>query len=227
MGVLAASLAFGYIRLRRRLRQLEIEAEAGAVEERVAAERAHERRHALINAFVAVEGAATILARDGIGPSDRSLLAEGVSSGVACMRGLLEPPDVRSERFSLSAAAGEVLREARWANRVDLDVPEILTAVGSPGETTEVLRRLAARVARAAAGRPISIRGERDGAAVVVVIEGPARARDRFRRRPGDQGLPMAALLLRKAGGELRMVRTPGGGLRLAAYLPAADPADG
>jgi signal transduction histidine kinase len=212
-----------------------LEAETADVRERVRAAGLRARRHDLVNAITAIDGAAMILEREflRLSEADREALARVVGSGMARLRALIEPETGASALVSLAETAADVARDPSWPTPLVLDVTPDLMATGSPGETAEAVRQLVDYASRRAPG-PVTVRGERDGPWVVLRVEdsGPAMPRalrrsvaDPDSRREPDRedamGVRIAARLMRGQGGDLWVQSLPGGGTSFGICLPA------
>jgi signal transduction histidine kinase len=213
-----------------------LEAETAEVRERVreGANRAH--RHDLVNAIMAIDGAAVILEREfeHLTASDRETLAGVVGSGTARLRRLLAQEGAASTPVSLVETATHVADDQAWRGEVKLDVPPDLLAVGSPAETEEAVRQLVDYASRRSPAGPVTLRGERDGDWVVLRVEDEGAAMPRElrrsvtdpdgRREPGHEdamGMRVAARLMRGQGGDLWVEPRAGGGTSFGICLPA------
>jgi signal transduction histidine kinase len=251
---LAGATAAGAAALRRSQRRassrcfdLELDAAIYEVRSRLRLAAARTRRHDLVNAFTAVEGASIILSGEAIQPADRTTLTEVLESGLTRVRALLAS-ELAPDRADISlaevaAAAGMEApgptvatlapHEADGGHTIDLQVAPDLIATGSRSETEETIRQmLAYSAARCPEGEP-SIRGRRDGDRAVLWVEdrGPdisARQRkaildpDRRRSRRGGGVTPLhiAIRLTLEQGGEVRIEARPGGGAAFGVSLP-------
>lgn len=220
----------------------ELDAETAEVRERVRAANLQARRHDLINAATAIDGAAMILEREfeRLSPGDRENLARLVGSGTARLRRLISQEGGDEARVSLAQAAKDVAADPAWTDGVELDVTADLVAAGSAGETAEAVRQLVDYARRRAPGSRVTLRGERDGDWVVLRVEdrGPTLPRD-LRRLAGDpdsrwsadheeaMGLRLAARLMRGQGGDLWVEPRPGGGTSYGICLPAVPATNG
>lgn len=209
-----------------------LEAETAEVRERVRAADVSARRHDVINALTAIDGAAMILEREfeRLSGSDREKLAKVVGSGTNRLRRLIgQESGADASQVSLADTAAEVARDG-----LQVDVVPDLVGTGSPGETAEAMRQLLEYAHRRAPGRPLTVRGERDGDWVVLRVDdrGPTMPRQLRRtiagndRRPvpGEDdamGLRVAAKLMRAQGGDLWVEPRPGGGTSFGICLPA------
>ena len=215
-----------------------LEAETAEVRERVQAANLRARRHDLINAITAIDGAAVILEREfeRLSDGDRQMLAGVFGSGAARLLRLINQEGAGESHVSLAAAAADVAKDPAWAEEVELDVTPDLVAAGSAGETAEALRQLVDYAYRRAPGSPMTLRGERDGEWVVLRVEdrGPTMPRQlrrtvtepESRWAPGREeaiGLRVAARLMRGQGGDLWVEARPGGGSSFGICLPAAS----
>lgn len=219
-----------------------LEAETADVRERVRAAGLRARRHDLINAITAIDGAAMILEREfqRLSESDREALAHVVGSGSARLRALLTPETPVPAEVSLAETAEAVARDPAWPHRLHVDVRPDLLATGSPGETAEAVRQLVDYASRRAPTELVSVRGERDGPWVVLRVEdrGPTMPRE-LRRAvtdpdsrpdPGQDdamGVRIAARLMRGQGGDLWVQARPDGGTAYCICLPALRDTNG
>jgi len=213
----------------------ELEAETAQVRERVRAANVRVRRHDLINAITAIDGAAMILEKEfeRLSGSDRETLAAVVGSGTARLRRLVSQERGAESQVSLADTAADVARDPAWNADLELDVTADLLAAGSSGETTEALHQLVEFAHRRAPGSPVTVRGERDGSWVVLRVEdrGPTMSRQlrrtvterESRAVAGGEGaaLRVAARLMRSQGGDLWVEPRPGGGTSFGICLPA------
>lgn len=212
---------------------LELDAATAEVRERLRIAEGRERRHALVNAFTAVEGAATILARESIRPSDRSTLTEVLDSGLNRVRGLLAgelAPDHAT--VSLAEAAALVAKEPPWDETVDVQVPADLVAVASRREIEEALRQVLTYAKWRAPAGPLVVRGRGEGESVLLWVDDhgphvPARRRRAFLdpdcRLPHHETvttLHVAIRLVREQGGDFRIEERPGGGASFGIAMP-------
>lgn len=218
-----------------------LEAETAEVRERVRAGALRARRHDLVNAIMAIDGAAMILERefDRLTPDDRERLASVVGSGTARLRSLLAQERASESPVSLARTAALVADDPAWPTPPKVDVGPDLLAVGSAAETTEAVRQLVDFASRRSATGPVTLRGERDGRWAVLRVEGdgPTMARELrrtlvdpdARRQPGRDdamSVQVAARLMRGQGGDLWVEPRPGGGTSFGICLPALAAAD-
>ncbi len=213
----------------------DLEAETAQVRERVRVANIRVRRHDLINAITAIDGAAMILEKEfeRLSGSDRETLARVVGSGTARLRRLVSQERSAESRVSLADTAADVARDPVWSTDLELDVTDDLVAAGSSGETTEALHQLVEFAHRRAPGSPVTLRGERDGSWVVLRVEDRGPTMSRALRRTvteresrtvsGGEGaaLRVAARLMRSQGGDLWVEPRPGGGTSFGICLPA------
>jgi len=213
---------------------LEVDAEIVEVHRRLDEATRRRRGHDIVNAFTAVEGAAIIMAREALTPSDRSTLAAVLGSGLGHLRSLLAAaPEI--ERAALADVAAQVVHDQRCADRVRIDVAPDLVVPGAAGETAEVLRRLIVHAAGRSPSGLITVRAGRLGHRIDLWVDdrGP-RLTPRQRReilQPGHRPrsgstrrreqrsaphpmdvLPVAIRLARGRGGDFRVVARVGGG---------------
>jgi signal transduction histidine kinase len=219
-----------------RLSDSALDAETAEVRERVRADNVRVRRHDLINAITAIDGAAMILERefDRLSDGDRETLAQVLGSGTDRLRRLVSQESGSGAHVSMAEAAAIVARDPTWRTGLELDVTPDLVATGSAGETAVALHQLVEYARRRAPGSPVTLRGERDGEWVVLRVEdrGPAMSRE-LRRTLTDSGagyvagredavnLRLAARLMRGQGGDLWVESRPGGGASFGICLPA------
>lgn len=231
VGFLAAAVGCGlelaqaYTDQRSRLFDSELTLEAAAVSDRLERASRRAQRHDVRNAVVAIEGAAVTLERyrDRLSPDDRASLTRVLSSGVERLQNLLG--DGRgAATVALGAAAGAVVADMGWADRVAVDVPPELAGLGAVTQTAEVIRLLLDNADRRAPGAPIAVDGRVDGTWAVLRVAdlGPRMSRQgrrsvsaRFDAQSpgsGDIGLLVAVRLMRDQGGDLWVEESPNGG---------------
>jgi len=219
-----------------------LEAETADVRERVRAAGLRARRHDLINAITAIDGAAMILEREvqRLSEADREALAHVVGSGSARLRALLVPETPPPATVSLAETAAAVASDPAWPHRLHVDVRPDLLATGSPGETAEAVRQLVDYASRQAPSALVTVRGERDGPWVVLRVEdrGPTMPRELRRAvtdpdsrpdpgRDDAMGVRIAARLMRGQGGDLWVQARPDGGTAYCICLPALRDTNG
>lgn len=219
-----------------------LEAETAEVRERARAGALRARRHDLVNAIMAIDGAAVILERefDRLSKDDREKLAGVVGSGTARLRRLLAQERANEIPVSMAETAAQVADDPTLPARLEVDVGPDLLAVGSSAETAEAVRQLVGFSSRRAEAGPVTLRGERDGNWVVLRVEddGPTMARQLRRtltdpdgrREPGrDDAMEVrvAARLMRGQGGDLWVEARPGGGTSFGICLPALTAGNG
>ena len=219
-----------------------LEAETAEVRERVRVGAYRARRHDLVNAIMAIDGAAMILEREfeRLTPSDRETLAGVVGSGTARLRRLLAQEGGAEAPVSLAEAATNIADDSTWRGKLKIDVPVDLLAVGSPAETEEAVRQLVDYATQRSPDSPVTLRGERDGDWVVLRVEDDGATMPRElrrsvtspdgRREPGGEdamGVRVAARLMRGQGGDLWVEARSGGGTSFGICLPAVAAASG
>lgn len=219
-----------------------LEVETSEVRERIRDASLRARRHDLVNAVTAVDGAAMILEREfeRLSPADREVMARLIASGTARLRRLVSPESPDEGRVSLAAAAAEAAADAAWGARVEVDVTADLVAEASEDETVEAVRQLVGYVADRVPAGPLTLRGERDGTWVVLRVEDRGVTMPRQLRRvvldadsrrvpgrDGALGLRVAARLMRDQGGDLWVEPRAGGGTSFGICLPASAPENG
>jgi signal transduction histidine kinase len=170
----------------------------------------------------------------------RHQLANAVASEVARLQALIRQVDdgPASSAFAVADVLAPLLALEITAG-VDLrvDVPEGITALGSPSATTEILRNLLDNARIHAPGTSVCVSAERRQREVVVHVadEGPGvpegDRRSIFERgKRGSQtvaggsglGLFVSARLAAGQGGGLELSADPdGGGARFSLHLPA------
>ena len=212
-----------------------LEAETAEVRARVQAGAVREQRHSLVNAIMAIDGAAAILERefDRLSARDREILAGVVGSGTARLRGLLAQDGAPRPPVSMAQTAALVADDPAWSSMVKVDVTPDLLAVGSAAETAEALRQLVDYASRRSSAGLVTVRGDRDGRWAVLRVEddGPTMPREmrrtladpEARREPGrddDLTVRVAARLMREQGGDLWVEPRPGGGTSFGICLP-------
>ena len=218
-----------------------LEAETAEVRERVRVGAGRAHRHDLVNAIMAIDGAATILEREfeRLTKSDRETLAGVVGAGTARLRGLLAQ-DGGAATVSLAETASQVADDPTWPGKLKIEVTPDLLAVGSPAETEEAVRQLIDYASRRSPTGPVTLRGERDGDWVVLRVEDEGVTMSRElrrsvtnpdgRREPDGEdamGVHVAARLMRGQGGDLWVEARRGGGTSFGICLPAAAAGSG
>ncbi|MDP1805288.1 MAG: HAMP domain-containing sensor histidine kinase, partial [Acidimicrobiales bacterium] len=213
-----------------------LEAETAEVRARVRAGAVRAQRHDLVNAIMAIDGAANILERefDRLSSDDREMLAGVVGSGTARLRRLLAQDTAGAAPVSMADTAAQIADDPLWSTQLKLDVTPDLLAVGSAGETAEAVRQLVDYASRRSRSGPVTLRGDRDGRWVVLRVEddGPTMPRELrrtltdpdARREPGREdamSVRVAARLMREQGGDLWIEPRPGGGTSFGICLPA------
>ncbi|HET7722401.1 MAG TPA: HAMP domain-containing sensor histidine kinase [Acidimicrobiales bacterium] len=213
-----------------------LEAETAEVRARVRAGAVRAQRHDLVNAIMAIDGAAVILERefDRLSPDDREMLAGVVGSGTARLRRLLAQDSSATAPVSMADTAVRIADDPAWSTQLKLDVTPDLLAIGSAAETAEAVRQLVDYASRRSRSGPVTLRGDRDGPWVVLRVEddGPTMPRELrrtltnpdARREPGREdamSVQVAAKLMRAQGGDLWIEPRPGGGTSFGICLPA------
>lgn len=219
-----------------------VEAATFAARQRADQQAREERDHDLRSALFAIEGAARTLERHQAALDERSRhqLANAVASEVVRLQALVRQvddgpstttfavADVLTPLLALELTAGVDLR---------VDVPEGLSAVGSPSATTEIIRNLLDNARNHAPGSAVCVTAEEGDGEVVVHVadEGPGvpegeRSAIFERGRRGSQtvaegsglGLFVSARLAGAQGGRLELSSDgDGGGARFSLHLPA------
>lgn len=223
-------------RTRCHLFDLQLDAEVAEVQQRLAVTRARVRHHDVVNALTAVEGAATILARESLSAADRSKLAGLLGSGLGRLHTLLVVVEPAGDRVVLADVATAVAEELAWRDRVHVDVSPDLVVAGRPDEIAETVRQLIVHASRRAPSRPIAVKGRRHGGRTELWVQdqGPrlsARERRRIREpargrlfRPVTVGpLHVAIRLARAQGADVRIESSPGGGASTGISWETAD----
>jgi signal transduction histidine kinase len=220
----------------------QVEAATAAARSRAEQHAREERDHDLRSALFAIEGAARTLERHqaALDEGARHQLANAVASEVARLQALIHQVDdgPASSAFAVADVLAPLLALEITAG-VDLrvDVPEGITALGSPSATTEILRNLLDNARIHAPGTSVCVSAERRQREVVVHVadEGPGvpegDRRSIFERgKRGSQtvaggsglGLFVSARLAAGQGGALELSVDPdGGGARFSLHLPA------
>jgi signal transduction histidine kinase len=213
-----------------------LEAETAEVRARVRAGAVRAQRHDLVNAIMAIDGAAVILERefDRLSPDDREMLAGVVGSGTARLRRLLAQDGGGATPVSMAETAARIADDPAWPAPLKLDVTPDLLAVGSAAETAEAVRQLVDYASQRSRTSNVTLRGDRDGRWVVLRVEddGPTMPRElrrtltdpEGRREPGREdamSVRVAARLMREQGGDLWIEPRPGGGTSFGICLPA------
>ena len=218
-----------------------------AARQRAEREAREERDHDLRSALFAIEGAARTLERHQAALDDdsRHQLARAVGSEVARLQALVRQVDDGPATTTFAVAdvlAPLVALEITSGVDLRVDVPEGLTAMGSPSATTEIIRNLLDNARLHAPGSAVRVSAERrDGEVVVhVADEGPGVPEgerttifERGRRgsatsAPGSGlGLFVSARLAAGQGGRLDLEADGGPrGARFSLHLaaPTEDP---
>jgi signal transduction histidine kinase len=220
----------------------QVEAATTAARQRAEQEVREERDHDLRSALFAIEGAARTLERHQVTLDEdaRHQLARAVASEVARLQALVRQVDdgPATSTFAVADVLTPLLALELTAG-VDLrvDVPEGLTAVGSPAATTEIIRNLLDNARNHAPGAAVCVTAEqRDGEVVLnVADEGPGvpeRERSAIFERGtrgsravaegSGLGLFVSARLAAGQGGHLELSSAGGaGGARFSLHLPA------
>jgi len=213
-----------------------LDAETAEVRARIRAGAVRAQRHDLVNAIMAIDGAAIILERefDRLSPDDREMLAGVVGSGTARLRRLLAQDAGAINPVSMADTAARVADDPAWSAQLNVDVTPDLLAVGSPAETAEAVRQLVDYASRRSRSGPVGLRGDRDGHWVILRVEddGPTMPRElrrtltdlEARREAGREdamSVRVAARLMRGQGGDLWIEPRPGGGTSFGICLPA------
>ncbi len=167
---------------------LQLDVEVAEVRQRLESARARARRHDLLNAFTAVEGAATILTQETLSPPDRSKLARLLGSGLRRVRELqFAEPD--GGPAALAELIDSLAEEPDWPAGVDVpadvdvDVACDLMVAGRRDEIAETIRQVIEHAGKRAPGGPLAIRGRRRGDRTELWVDdrGPVS-------RPGNGG---------------------------------------
>jgi two-component system OmpR family sensor kinase len=219
----------------------QVEFATATARQRAELEAREERDHDLRSALFAIEGAARTLERHQAALDDdaRHQLAQAVASEVGRLQALVRQVDDGSATTFAVADVLAPLLALEITAGVDLrvDVPEGMTAVGSPSATTEIIRNLLDNARIHAPGTAVRVTAERSNGGVVVhvVDEGPGVPEgersaifERGRRgshssAPGSGlGLFVSARLAASQGGRLELTTDGGpGGARFSLRLPA------
>jgi len=147
---------------------------------------------------------------------------------------------VEDSRPRASFALAEVVRPfvgnlIAEGGTVAVEVPDDMVAVGSPAETAEVVRQLLDNARRRAPGGTITVRGEHDGGAIVLRVDGeghPTPDGDPAGWQPPGStlaepagqlptALHVASRLMRDQGGDLWVETRGSGRCSFALSLPA------
>jgi signal transduction histidine kinase len=220
----------------------QVEFATATARQRAEQEAREERDHDLRSALFAIEGAARTLERHQAALDDdsRHQLAQAVASEVARLQALIRQVDDGPTTTAFAVAdVVAPLAALEITAGVDLrvDLPEGITAMGSPSGTTEILRNLLDNARNHAPGSAVRVTAERSDGEVVIRVadDGPGvpegeRTRIFERGRRGSQaaapgsglGLFVSARLAAGQGGRLELV-TDGvpGGARFSLHLPA------
>lgn len=211
-------------------------AETAEVRARARAGAVRAQRHDLVNAIMAIDGAALTLERefDRLSPNDREMLAGVVGSGTARLRRLLAQDASGAAPVSMADTAARIADDPAWPAQLKLDVTPDLLAVGSAAETAEAVRQLVDYASQRSRSGPVTLRGDRDGRWVILRVEddGPTMPRELRRTLTDPEGrrepvredalsVQVAARLMREQGGDLWIEPRPGGGTSFGICLPA------
>ena len=218
---------------RRRLFDLELDAEVARLRRGLEEARARRYRHDLINAFAAVDCAAILLTKDTLSPPDRATLVDLLGSGLEGLRRLLVPAP-EEERVSLADLMTSQAHEPGWPDAAQVEVAPGLAVAGSSDEFVAVVGQVLAHAARRTPGHAVTVRGERRGDRIELWVEDrgrpltPRERRDLLqpqrRRSLGpipEGGLDVARCLFRDQGGELKVHARPDGGESFGLSWPA------
>lgn len=218
-----------------------VEAATAAARQRAEQQAREERDHDLRSALFAIEGAARTLERHQAALDDdaRHDLARAVASEVVRLQALVRQVDdgAPTTTFALADVLAPLLALELTAG-VDLrvDVPEGLTARGSPTATTEIIRNLLDNARYHAPGTAVTVMADRRGEEVVVHVadEGPGvpegerwsifergKRGSRASAEGSGLGLFVSTRLASGQGGRLELARDGGAGARFSLHLPA------
>ncbi len=220
----------------------QVEFATATARQRAKREAREERDHDLRSALFAIEGAARTLERHQFALDDESRhqLARAVASEVTRLQALVRQVDDGPSitTFALAEVLAPLLALEVVAG-VDLrvDIPEGITAVGSPSATTEIIRNLLDNARLHAPGTAVRVTAERRNTEVVVHVadEGPGVPEGErgtiFERgwrgsstsAPGSGlGLFVSARLAAGQGGRLELAVNGGpAGASFSLHLPA------
>lgn len=224
------------VRLKRQIRQArcrlfdcELDAEVSDVRQRILVAAGRARRHDLVNAFSAVEGAALIMERETLSDADRAAIAQVLSSGIGRLRCLLleDPPE--GEHVPLAELVGSMAAEPAWRGRVSIEMAAELVVTPPPGETVEVVRQLLTHATRGEPAAPVSLRAHRNGDRVEMWVDShgpppPAGGRPGIPKLTGRGpvgALHVAIRLAREQDGDVVVKQRPGGGESFGISWPA------
>lgn len=241
MAVAATMSAIEFTRVwgrqRARLFDSEVALRTTAVRQQAQAVTDRARRHDVANALLTIEGAAAVLEHHAADLDDDVGLRKALNAGIERLRTVFVSPPEDGTTVDLAEAAGSVVSEIGWEDRVSVAVPAGVVGAGSPTQTREVIRLLLANAEhRSPLGR-IGVRGglEERWAVLRVDDTGPLLSRDERRaltdgaggRGPGgavgelEMGVVVAGRLMRDQGGDLWIEPRPEGGCSFAVCLPA------
>ena len=238
IGVVRASQSSGRVLEARLFETLVAERAARAHHDADRAAR-DELDHDLRSALMALGGATTVLHRhaDALAEDDRGLLVESLSTEIARMQQLVARAHERVQPFEVGPLARRVAAcDKALGSQINVEVPEGLTAFGSPNQTSEILRNLldnarlhgdssAVRVSGAAHGGAVELAVEDDGMGVPEAIrerifERGWTTRAQVPSSGTGLGLFVARRLAEEQGGTLTVRDRAGGGAAFVLTLP-------
>jgi hypothetical protein len=220
--VVVGTAAFGGAyrrRMRSRLFDLALDREIAEVRLRLHDSAVTKRRHDLVNAFTAVEGAALSLSRESLSASDRSSFTDVLRLGLQGLRVLiLEGPG--HDEVVLADVGASIAAEPAWRGRMLVDVAPDLKAPGSPGEIGEAIRLVLTYLSRASVSNVVTVRGSRNNNRTELRFDDDVHhVSPRDRRRVGEperrptfgldpvRAFDIAVRLVREQGGDVAVER--------------------
>ena len=210
-----------------RMFDLELDARTAEVHLAISVAKGRKRRHDMVNAFMAVEGASIILARESLDASDRTKLSEVLESGMQRLRAMIVSDEGATvSTVALAQVAESLAEDMVWQGRLEVAVEAGLVGSGSPYEIIEAARQLLGHGNRRSPTTPLTLRGERCRDRVVLWVEdrGPETSGRRRHWPAGDgsvTGLHVATRLVQQQGGTVQSQARPGGGTSFGISLPA------
>jgi len=209
--------------MRCRLSDLELDVEIVEIRQRLESSWMQTHRHDLVNALTAVEGATSLMTREGLSTADRSTLVEVVDSGLTHLRRLLfARPD--AGHIALAELTAALAAEPAWRQNIQVEVAADPVAAGSPAEVGETIRQILTSIDVRAPGRPVVIRAHRNADRVELWVDADRPQVPHGGRRNESNAvhsLRIAQRLARDQGAIVTVERHPGGGESIGVSWPA------